>query len=87
VSDLPRDYRTTFSTDAGQRVLANILDKGYATRPFPMGSGQVDPVKLAMAEGARRLALEIKRAYDEGATARRDDNERQTRAVTSLSES
>lgn len=48
------DWRSVLADPAGQRVIARILDLAGLTRPA--GSGLE---ALAMAEGARRVALAI----------------------------
>jgi len=84
MSDLRLDYRNTFSTDSGQRVLEDILASGYVWRAFPT-QVTIDSHKLAMYEGARRLALGIKRNYDEGCKLGNEET-RQVKAVGSISE-
>jgi hypothetical protein len=53
---LLEDYRNTFGTEAGQRVLADLLRRHQV-----MDSTYVagDPMGTAYSEGKRRVALEI----------------------------
>lgn len=54
------DYFHVFSTEEGQRVLRDIEASGYVTRQFPVN------VEMGVYEGARRLALGIRKNYERG---------------------
>lgn len=53
---LIRDYRQVFMTDAGQRVLADILERGGVMQPSFRGDGAG---ATAFREGQRYGALQI----------------------------
>ena len=54
---LHSDYKKTFSTPEGQRVLSHIMKVGFVTRPT---IGRT-PEETMSNEGMRRLALSIMR--------------------------
>jgi hypothetical protein len=49
------DYKVTFGTETGRKVLTDIMLKGNVWNPI-MAS---DPIEAARQEGARHLALHI----------------------------
>ena len=53
---LASDYRATFTTQPGWRVLQHMLSEIYCTVVEPSTSGSLDPLILATANG-RRLAI------------------------------
>lgn len=60
---LPRekyqDFRTVLmGTDAGKRVLREILSWGGLFRPTVLGT-PIDPYRMAVREGQRNLALKL----------------------------
>lgn len=50
-----RDYRAAFSTEAGERVLADLVTACHILKPIPPG----DALASAFAEGERNVALRI----------------------------
>lgn len=50
------DFRQTFGTPAGKRVLAELLRRGWVTRP---GFDPGNPYVTAYREGQREMALHI----------------------------
>ncbi len=48
------DYRKTFSSEAGQRVLYDLMLEGHMLKPLPMSSPDRDE-----AEGKRQIVLKI----------------------------
>ncbi len=53
---LASDYRATFTTQAGHRVLMHMLSEIYCTVVEPSSSASLDPLVLATANG-RRIAI------------------------------
>lgn len=49
------DYKVTFGSDTGRKVLTDILIKGNVYQPILTS----DPIEAARQEGARHLALHI----------------------------
>lgn len=76
------DYKVTFETVSGQRVLQSILYNAYVTRPFPTDKME----QTQKLEGARVLALEIQRNYDRAVALARGIDEQPGKATASLSE-
>ena len=55
--DRYRDFRAVFGTDQGKRVLLEILAWGHMfRRSYPPG-GVIDPLRMAIAEGERSIAI------------------------------
>lgn len=56
---LANDYRATFTTQAGHRVLMHMLSEIYATVIEPSTSASLDPLVLATHNGRRIVVHEI----------------------------
>ena len=56
--DRYRDFRKTFETDEGKRVLSEILSWGRIFRTPVLGK-PIDPYAMAIAFGERNMALKL----------------------------
>ncbi len=62
-----RDYKELFNTPLGQRVLADLMKRGgiFGNVSHVGENGQVDPYRMAAAEGGRDLVLYILTTSDQ----------------------
>jgi hypothetical protein len=58
--DMYRDFRAVFlGSDQGKRVLFEILKRGHYDGPLIPKTPEIDPLRMAMGEGARQLVLGV----------------------------
>lgn len=57
--DKLRAYQAIFKNEAGSIVLDDLKQAHYIEGPLVHGTGPIDPIRMAMAEGERNVVLRI----------------------------
>ena len=57
--DKLRAYQAVFKNEAGRIVLDDMKQAHYVEGPLVHGTGPIDPIRMAMAEGERNAVLRI----------------------------